>query len=148
VIGEMLRFERTLPAPRPLVFAAVTEARMLRRWMCPEGFSVTTAESEPEPGGRLRVVMRDPEGKSYAAVGEFLEVRAPELVAFSWTWEPGHTMAGIATEVRIELDEREGGTRLVMTHSGLPDVTERDSHRAGWTGALAKLTDLMQAEAK
>ena len=57
-------------------------------------------------------------------------------------------MAGIATEVRIELDEREGGTRLVMTHSGLPDVTERDSHRAGWTGALAKLTDLMQAEAK
>ena len=44
-------------------------------------------------------------------------------------------------------DEREGGTRLVMTHSGLPDVTERDSHRAGWTGAMAKLTDRMQAEA-
>ena len=35
-----------------------------------------------------------------------------------------------------------------MTHSGLPDVTEHDSHGAGWTGALAKLTDLMQAEAK
>lgn len=140
--GTALRFERLLRAPRDVVFAAVTDAALMRRWMCPEEFSVTEAQACAEVGGAFRIVMQAPDGARYPVAGEYLEVRPPEAVTFTWTWEPPHTMAGVTTHVRLRLAEREGGTHLTMVHSNLASLEERDSHRIGWTGALAKLARL------
>jgi glutathione S-transferase len=141
----VLRFERVFRAPPRLVFAAVTEARLIRRWMCPESFEVAEAEADPRVGGRFRVAMRAPDGTVYRVAGEYLEVRPPEAVAFSWTWEPEHTMSGVETRIRVELSEHAEGTLFRMTHSGLPSEAERESHRAGWTGALKHLEALTES---
>lgn len=139
-----LRVSRVLPARRAAVYAALTDAGLIRRWMCPQDFAVLHAEAEARPGGRLRVEMRGPDGGTYAASGRFIELRPPELVAFTWTWESENPMAGIETRIRIELTEHDGGTLIVMIHSGLPDAAQVDSHRKGWTSVLANLDHLMQ----
>ncbi len=142
----VLRIERRLPAPRALVYAALTEAALMQRWMCPEGFEVVEVSADARPGGGFRLVMRGPDGTCYPVAGAYLELRAPEAVAFTWRWEPPSTMAGVETRLSIELAERPGGTHLVMIHSGLPDETERESHRGGWTGALNNLERLVERE--
>lgn len=146
--GETLRFERRLAAPRRLVFAAVTEPAMLRRWMCPEGCSLPEVEAEPVAGGAFRLAMHLPDGRVVRVEGTYREVRPPERVVFSWTWQPGHSMAGVETLITIELEEAgpgtRAGTRMVMTHERLRDVAEREDHRHGWTEALAKLERLME----
>lgn len=145
-MSEILRLERRLAGPRAVVFAALTEAALMRRWLCPEDFEVIEASADPRPGGRFRVAMRGPDGACFRAAGAYLELRPPEGLAMSWTWEPPHTMAGVETQLRIELAERAGGTHLTMVHSGLTDAAERDSHRGGWTGALTHLESLVEKE--
>lgn len=144
--GAALRFERLLRAPRGVVFAAVTDVTLMRRWMCPRNFSVTEAHAQAEVGGGFRIVMQGPDGARYPVAGEYLEVRPPEAVTFTWTWEPPHSMAGVTTRVRLRLTERDGGTHMTMVHSNLASLAERESHREGWTGALAKLAALVAAE--
>jgi uncharacterized protein YndB with AHSA1/START domain/DNA-binding transcriptional ArsR family regulator len=142
--GEVLRLERRFAAPRRLVFDAVTRPALLRRWMCPEGHAVTEIVAEPEPGGRFRLAMEGPDGRVYRVAGEYREVEPPVRVVFGWTWGAGHSMAAVPTTMTIELFDFEGGTRLVMTHTGLASVAERESHRGGWTEALAKLQRLIR----
>lgn len=143
--GAALRFQRLLKAPRETVFAAVTEPELMRRWMCPEHFAVTEIAAEPEIGGAFRIVMEGPDGERYPVAGEYLAVRPPEELSFTWTWEEPHTLAGVTTRVRLHLAERAGGTQLTMVHSNLPTAEERESHRGGWTGALAKLKGVVAA---
>ncbi|MGH8700920.1 MAG: hypothetical protein ACREVR_07055 [Burkholderiales bacterium] len=38
---------------------------------------------------------------------------------FTWTWETGHPMAGVETNIRIELSAQGEDTFLLMTHFGL-----------------------------
>jgi uncharacterized protein YndB with AHSA1/START domain len=142
--GETLRFERRLAAPRRLVFAAVTEPAMLRRWMCPEGCTLPEVEAEPVAGGVFRLAMGLPDGRVVRVEGRYLEVLPPERVVFSWTWQPGHSMAGVETLITIALEDAGRSTRMVMTHERLRDVAEREDHRRGWTEALGKLERLME----
>ena len=48
---------------------------------------------------------------------------------------------GIETVVRLELDPKDGGTQVTLTHSGLPD-DEAENHRKGWEEILTTLDDL------
>ena len=41
--------------------------------------------------------------------------------------------------IEIDLLDRDGGTLLRMTHSGLPDAEECASHEKGWTYYLGRL---------
>ena len=51
---------RLVDAPRELVFRAWTAAEHLARWWGPEGFTVPECESDPRPGGAIRMNRCDP----------------------------------------------------------------------------------------
>jgi uncharacterized protein YndB with AHSA1/START domain len=72
--------------------------------------------------------------------GEHRVVDAPTLLVYSERVTDEHgTPASDShlTEVRVELSERDGRTRMVMTHLGIPS----DSPGAtGWKMAFDKLT--------
>jgi uncharacterized protein YndB with AHSA1/START domain len=46
------------------------------------------------------------------------------------------------TEVRVELDAVGAGTRMVLTHTGIP---EDSPGAAGWRMAISKLTNYLEA---
>ncbi|BCH29525.1 activator of HSP90 ATPase [Mesorhizobium sp. L-8-10] len=139
----LLDMRRTFRAPPSLVFETFTRAELLRRWMCPHGYTVQTAHADARIGGGFRIEMQSPEGVGYEVAGRYLEMRAPELLVLSWIWEKGHGMAGIETIVRVELSAQGSDTLMVMTHSGLLGEHERADHEQGWSGAFDNLAGLL-----
>ncbi|HET7794557.1 MAG TPA: SRPBCC domain-containing protein [Rhizobacter sp.] len=139
-----IHMSRLLKASPATVFQALTQPALMLRWMCPEGLTVVLAQADPRPGGCFRIEMRKPDGSIYPATGTYTEVKAPRLLAFTWAWENEHELAGIETNIRIELSARGEHTFLAMTHTGLPTEGERISHHEGWSSALNQLERLFE----
>ncbi|MEZ4467843.1 MAG: SRPBCC domain-containing protein [bacterium] len=154
--------ERVIPAPRALVFAAWTDARHLVRWFAPEGFSVAECVADARPGGRLRIVMRAPDGTEFPMVGTFTEVSAPARLVFiddvsehppQWfEWfNPlleKHRAVGdtCRSELTVDLTEVEGGTQLTLTtryaSTAIRDAYSELGHEQGMGKVLDRLVGL------
>lgn len=139
-----VRINRFFRAPRERVFAAWTDAEQMKRWMGPPNFTCPEAESDLRAGGRYRVVMRGtppprdgeaPQEITSTVTGEYLEVRPPELVRYSWnpTWSPGEESI-----VTLRLHEENGGTRLELLHENFATAESANGHNIGWNGVLDK----------
>ncbi|MFD2614271.1 SRPBCC family protein [Paenibacillus gansuensis] len=74
---------RTLNAPRELVWEAWTRPEHLNHWWGPEGFTITLQEFELKTGGVWKYVMHGPDGVDYPNHNVFIEVRQPERLVYS-----------------------------------------------------------------
>jgi uncharacterized protein YndB with AHSA1/START domain len=72
-----VRVSRVFGAPRETVFKAWSSADHIKRWFCPDGYSVPEAKVEMRVGGAFEVCMRSPEGVDHWTRGTFAEVVAP-----------------------------------------------------------------------
>jgi uncharacterized protein YndB with AHSA1/START domain len=103
---------RTFDAPRHLVFEALTQPDLLRRWYGPPGWSLVVCEVDLRVGGGFRFVSRRDTGKDVGQRGEYLEIAAPERLVNTERWEDWDAGDCRVTTV---LDEREGRTTLTST---------------------------------
>ena len=78
--GPVPRFARLLRAARNRV-QGLELRRAIKRWFCPDGYSVPEATVEMRVGGAFEVCMRSPEGLEHWTKGTFTEVGAPERLA-------------------------------------------------------------------
>ena len=142
-----LRLTRRYAAAPERVFAAWTDPELLRRWWAArQGWETAAAEVDLRPGGRYRLSMRDPEaGEEYAVRGEYVEVRPPERLAYTWTWEgDAEVMRGSKSSlVAVEFAADGDGTEVRLTHSRFADERIRDLHDEGWSGCLDNLGRLV-----
>jgi uncharacterized protein YndB with AHSA1/START domain len=139
----MLRVSRRFAAPREKVFDAWTNPDVLRRWWAgSETMETAGAEVDAREGGRYRLSMRDTESDAvHTVVGEYTEVRRPERLVFTWSWEgdPGPPLANEETRVEVEFVEDGDGTEVVLTHTGFGSPESRGMHEHGWGAVLASL---------
>jgi uncharacterized protein YndB with AHSA1/START domain len=135
-----VRLERAFAAPAPEVFEAWTSAEMLRRWYPPGAdWETPVAEVDLRVGGRLRIVMRSPDGGEYGGGGEYREITPPRRLVFTWTWDSPEVGTGVQL-VEVDFSERaDGTTTVVLTNRGLDDEASRSSHREGWEGSFDNL---------
>jgi uncharacterized protein YndB with AHSA1/START domain len=141
-----LRLERTFKAPAQEVFDAWTSADMLRRWW-PAGsdWDTPVAEVDVRVGGRLRLVMRSPDGEEFGGGGEYVAITPPERLVFTWRWD-GHAGHEGEQLIEVELSERpDGTTTVVLTNRGLRDEGSTRSHRAGWEASFDNLDRVLAA---
>jgi len=61
-------------------------------------------------------------------------------LAYTFGWEGGQEVPPGSSLIEIDLIERNGGTLLRMTHSGLPNEAQCASHNRGWAHYLGRLT--------
>ena len=139
----VLRLERTFAAPASAVFDAWTSPAMLRRWYPPGAdWDTPVAEVDLRVGGRLRVMMRDPDGEEYWGGGEYREILPPTRLVFTWAWDrPDVGQAPQLVEVDLT-GHPDGTTTVVLTNRGL-DRASRESHREGWLGSFDNLERLL-----
>jgi len=138
-----LRLSRRFDAPRERVFEAWTDPALLRRWWAAvQGWDTSVAEVDLRPHGRYRLSMRDRDhGAEYTVGGEYVEIRPPERLVYTWAWEgDAEIMRGSeGTLVEVEFREDGDGTEVVLTHRGFADDRIRDLHGEGWSGCLDNL---------
>ena len=73
------------------------------------------------------------------ARGAFREVVPVHRLAYSFGWEGDEEVPPGSSLIEIDLIDRDGGTLLRMTHSGLPNAAQCASHDKGWAHYLGRL---------
>lgn len=132
-----LKIRRTFAAPREKVFRAWTEPEELKKWFGPsDEYSTPIAEVDLRVGGRYRIGMRSPGGDLHVAIGTYREVRSPEKLVYTWSWEGGQMGETLVT---VEFHALGGSTEAVLTHEFFPSMEEREKHESGWNGCLSRL---------
>jgi uncharacterized protein YndB with AHSA1/START domain len=135
--GRILRIERTFHASAEEVFDAWTSPEVMRRWFhCGHDWETPEAEVDLQPGGRVRVVMRKPDGSEAAAYGEYTLIDRPHRLTMTWTFgdEPSNEQL-----IELVFSEADGSTTVQMVNSGISSDERRDSQDWGWRGCLDQL---------
>jgi uncharacterized protein YndB with AHSA1/START domain len=148
---QHLVIERTLDAPPALIWKMWTEPEHFVAWYGPGGATVPVAKMDVRVGGvrLLCMEMTTPDGaRQMWFTGEYLDVVENERLVYtdSMSDEFGNVLAPeqlgmpeghpTTTEVRVELTPSGAGTKMVLTHVGLPPESPG---AVGWSRALDKL---------
>jgi uncharacterized protein YndB with AHSA1/START domain len=113
------------------VFGFFTDASKLTLWLGRQ------ATLEPEAGGQVRVEVND----TRTILGEFIEIVPHRLIVFTWGWEGHVSLPPGSSTVEVRLEPEGEGTRLRISHRGLPNEQERINHARAWDPALVRLAD-------
>lgn len=153
-----LVLERTIDAPRDLVWKAWTTPEHLKRWFAPKPYEISELELDLRPGGIFRLRMTGPDGfdTGHGNPGCVLEVIEGEKLVWTSALAPGYRPAEPGegcesfpmTAIVTMADSGNGQTlyRAVALHKTMAD---RDMHEAmgfqeGWGTCADQLQELAQ----
>lgn len=135
--GYVVRIERTFDARAEAVFDAWTSAEVLRRWfhVAPD-WDTPEAEVDLRMGGKVRVVMRRPDGTEIGANGEYTRIDRPHRLEMTWSFDDDPTNEQL---IELSFSESDGSTTVVMINSGISTGDRRDAQHGGWHGCFDNL---------
>ena len=153
---DALVIDRTFDATIGHIWQLWTVPEHFQAWYGPTGVSIPVAKMDVRVGGTRLICMEMPTPNGLMQMwftGEYLEVVENQRLVYteSISDEDGKpaTPAGVdtptehqVTEVRVELEDVDGRTRMVMTHVGIPADS---SGATGWTMALDKLAAYIES---
>jgi uncharacterized protein YndB with AHSA1/START domain len=155
--NDAVVLERIFDAPVTVIWRMWTEPEHFKAWYGPDGAAIPVAKMDVRVGGTRLVCMemQSPNGPMQMwFTGEYRSVIENERLVYteSMADQDGNVLDPSAvgmpeghpttTEITVELYDTDGGTRMVMTHAGIPS----DSPGAtGWTMAFDKLAAYVAA---
>jgi uncharacterized protein YndB with AHSA1/START domain len=149
--------ERSFDAPVALIWQMWTDPEHFKAWYDPDGATIPVAKMDVRVGGSrlVSMEMQTPNGAMQMwFTGEYLEVVENERLVYteSMSDPDGNVLSPsdmgmpdghpTTTEVRVELEDLGGRTKMVMTHVGIPSDSPGAS---GWTMAFDKLAAYAKA---
>jgi len=155
--ADAVVIERIVDAPLTLVWQMWTDPEHFKAWYGPDGATIPVAKMDVQVGGTRLVCMevQTPNGPMRMwFTGEYREVIENERLVYteSMSDENGHVASAsdmgmpaghpLTTEIRVELKEIGGRTKMVLTHMGIP---QDSPGAAGWAMAVGKLTAYLAA---
>ena len=144
--------ERSFDAPVDLIWQMWTVPEHFKAWYGPAGATIPMAKMDVRPGGQRLVCMEmaSPNGPMRMWFsGEYVEVVEHERLVYTESMSDENGQVSPAnsgadgghptmTEVRVELSDIGGRTKMRLTHTGIP---EESAGAAGWAMALDSITD-------
>jgi uncharacterized protein YndB with AHSA1/START domain len=151
-----LVLERTLDAPRNLVWKAWTDPQHLKQWFAPKPYEISELEMDLRPGGIFRIRMVGPDGfdTGHGNAGCVLEVVEGEKLVWTSALGPQYRPAEMGegcesfpmTAVVTFADAGDGKTlyRAVALHRNEADrdVHEKMGFDQGWGKCAEQLEEL------
>jgi uncharacterized protein YndB with AHSA1/START domain len=137
--APVLEITRIFDATPDRVFEAWLDRDEWVSWIGPEGVYCDLPLFEPRVGGRYRLKMHLPDGKTLPVTGVFTSIEINKSFAFTWGMEGDSRN----TLVTVTLHDLHGRTELTLRHEGLPNAADRDGHGKGWNSALDKLSSYL-----
>ena len=140
---------RAFDAPRELIFEALGEPALLKRWMLgPPGWEMTECEMERKANGSYRWAWRHAGGQEMEIYGVIREWAPPARYVST------QMMKGMKCETLVthELFERDGKTTLTMTIR-YPSVQARDAAlksgmEQGVAASYERLDDVLRSRVR
>lgn len=141
---------RGFNAPRQLVWEAMSNPEILKRWLFgPPGWTMTVCEGDLRVGGTFHWAWSGPEGVAMSMRGVYREVEAPERVVRTETFEVGCNAQGGEQLSSMVLTDEGDRTGLILTVS-YPTKEARDGALAsgmeqGVAAGYNRLDELLSA---
>jgi uncharacterized protein YndB with AHSA1/START domain len=135
--SHVVRIERTFAASAEEVFDAWTSPEVMRRWFHPApDWGTPEAEVDLRVGGKVRVVMRRPDGTEAEAQGEYTLIDRPHRLVMTWTFydDPSNEQL-----IALSFSESDGSTTVQMLNSGISTDERRAGQDEGWHGCFDEL---------
>lgn len=147
--GRAFSFERTLTAPRDVVWRHWVEPDLLASWWAPPSMTIVDCALEPRPGGRAVLDYRDADGRSYRSAGQVHTAKAPEHLVFDLAVLGAASFTG---RYDLSLTEVPNGTRLrldlTITETTVEAVPYIAGIETGWGQVLDLFTTTVEKEAR
>jgi len=144
--GHALRIERSFAASAEEVFDAWTSPEVMRRWLhCGPDWDTPVAEVHLRVGGKVRVVMRRPDGTEGGAQGEFKLIDRPRRLVMRWSFDDDPSNEQL---IELSFSHSGGRTTVLMVNSGISTQERRDAQDNGWRGCLDELERLWPADSR
>jgi uncharacterized protein YndB with AHSA1/START domain len=144
--------ERTFDAPPDVIWAMWSDPEHFAAWYGPDGSSISVVAMDVRVGGTrlVRMEVTTPDGRMQMwFTGQYLAVVENEHLVYTdaMSDEHGNVLSPeqsgmpdghpMTTEVHVELAPASHGTRMKVTHVGIPADSPG---AAGWAMALDKLS--------
>jgi uncharacterized protein YndB with AHSA1/START domain len=104
-------------APIERVWELWADPRLLERWWGPPTYPATVEDHDLTPGGTVTYFMTGPEGDRHRGWWRITSVEPPSSIEFTdgFAGEDGTPNPDLpTTTVRVQLTDREGGTRMEL----------------------------------
>ena len=113
---------RVFDAPRRMVWDALTQPELIRRWFGPRGWSLAECQVDLRVGGKWRYVLQGPDGQKMGMSGEYRERQPPDRCVYTEAFDdfPGHS---VVTTLLVE----EGGKTTLTATILAPSKEVRDA---------------------
>lgn len=135
---------REFDAPALLVFDALTQPDLLKRWYGPTGWTLIVCEIDLKVGGAWHFVVQRPDGKKFGQLGVYQKIERPELIVNTETWDDWD--AG-ETLVTTSLQEQDGRTTfrstILFPSQEVRDIVVKGGLEHGSRESYEKLDELL-----
>lgn len=142
-----LYISRFYSVSRQQVFRAWTDPKQVARWWGPKEFTNPVCEIEARIGGRIRIVMRAPDGTDYAMQATVIDLRANERFAFDFEAMDKSGKPALQGRLSVSFTDEDGKTRLSLSTyaEGLgPDAVDMlEGMETGWNQSLERFARLI-----
>jgi len=137
-----LTMERHFNVPKKDVYIAWTTRDALESWFAPTKEMTTIVhELELHVGGNYRIEILESNEESHKIHGSYVLLNPYDQIAFTWEWESDEQQ--VNSLVTINLTEKNGVTKMQLTHEKLASQESVNLHSEGWMGCLAQLDDFI-----
>ena len=131
-----LVLERSIDAPKRLVWEALTKAEHVKEWYMPKAWGrVARAELDVRPGGMFSIDIAVGDGQEFPNLGCFLEVVPMERLSWTSMLFPGYRPAvfdDIPITAIVTLSESGTRTRYVFTALHRDEADLAKNVESGW----------------
>ena len=138
--------DRTVDAPRELIWKAWTQPEHLMPWFCPAPWKAVECEIDLRPGGQFRTLMLGPDGQRMPVVACYLEVVENERLSWTDTMGAGFrpkAASHVPFTAIITLEKKGNGTRYLVqalhSDAATKAVHDKMGFLEGWSAALDQL---------
>lgn len=147
---------REFDAPREAVWAAWTDAELVKRWWGPKTWTTPVVRMDVREGGKYLHNMGPSDGPGVWATGTYREVVRPERLVMtdSFADESGNVVPGeeygmpsdFPREllITVTFEEQDGKTKMTLRHSGIASLSQqtRADMEQGWNESFDKLEEM------
>jgi uncharacterized protein YndB with AHSA1/START domain len=154
--------DRTIHAPRELVWRAWTESDRLKIWSGPKSYTTPVFDMDPRVGGRYFNCMKSGDGQEIYSTGTILEMVTNEKLVLtdSFADDQGNIVSAsyygmeagfpLVNQVTVKLADAGGQTKLTIKYVAASPISEEHltGMRQGWNESIDKLDAYLAGEVR